>query len=365
MIVAQGQTGTLLASWLEYPGGPAVDVTGITITITPLPSGSPVVGPTSAGVSHPATGIYTYSWAVPADLEVGTYLAVWNAVDVGGGAVQASEIVTVTGAGGPGGFPPKRLTTKVTTASGLVDPITIQVTVYQPDGTSAGPFTGVRDAQGLYYYDFVPSMAGRHIARWVTTAPDAADEEPFDVPPPWGEAGIISLTQAKSTLNIDLDDHQDDDEITGFIQAMTGPIERIVGATVRHTHREKVDGGHAIALNHTPVMSIVSITAIRTGVTAPALDALDVDGPTGIIERLDGGRIYGPLRIEYVAGRSVIEAYITLAANLILQHMWETQRGSQGVVRRGGQDEIWDPRFGFSIPRRAHELLGDQPPGVA
>jgi hypothetical protein len=87
--------------------------------------------------------------------------------------------------------------------------------------------------------------------------------------------------------------------------------------------------------------------------------------PTGIVERKDGRWICGPLRWTYLAGRSDVPANVDLAARLILQHMWETQRGRQGAERRGGSDEVFDPRFGFSIPRRAQELLGAQAPGVA
>lgn len=254
------------------------------------------------------------------------------------------------------------------TAGTLVNPSAITVTIQLPDATTAGPFTTpavVNDGTGLYHYDYTPTEAGRHIARWVTTTPTAADEEPFEVAAQWAEAGILSLREAKKQLNIDEDDTDDDEEIAGFIRAMTGPIERITGAIVRRTVVEKHEGGYKIALNHTPVLSLTSVEAIRPGGTDQNVADLDLDGPTGIVERLDGGSMCGPLRFTYVVGRTDVQAHVRLAANLILQHMWETQRGQMGGVSFGGSGEVYDPRFGFSIPRRAQELLGDQPPLIA
>lgn len=258
-----------------------------------------------------------------------------------------------------------RLTTEVRSSGTLENPATISLTVQLPDGTTEGPFTPSNDGTGLYHYDYTPATAGRHVARWVTTGPAGADEEPFEVAQLWSEAGIISRAEAKKQLNIDPGNTDDDDEIDDFIRALTDPLERIVGSVVRRTYTEKHEGARQVALQHAPVLQLVSVTAIRSGVTAPDLDDLDADGPTGIVERKDGAWIVGPMRWVYLVGQTDVPRHVALAARLILQHMWETQRGVQGKVRRGGSDEVFDPRFGFSIPRRAQELLGVQVPGVA
>lgn len=106
---AQGTTAELLVLWREYPpDGPLVDVANLQITITRLATGTAVVGPTSIGVGHPATGTYTYSWAVSPIQEPGSYLVLWTGNDVAtSGTVQASEVVTVVstaGAGSPTGL---------------------------------------------------------------------------------------------------------------------------------------------------------------------------------------------------------------------------------------------------------------------
>lgn len=92
--VNQGQTADLVVNWDAYPGGPPADVTGLTITVNEVSNGSNILGPTSAGVVHQATGLYTFQWAVSTSQAVGDYIAVWNAT-YAGSAVQTSEVVSV------------------------------------------------------------------------------------------------------------------------------------------------------------------------------------------------------------------------------------------------------------------------------
>lgn len=258
-----------------------------------------------------------------------------------------------------------RLSTKVRVDGVLVNPASISLSILLPDNSTAGPFTPANDGTGLYHYDYTPAQAGRHIARWVTAGPEGADEESFDAAAQWAEAGILGLAEAKKQLNIDLADTDDDEEIQGFIRAITAPCERIVGSLVRRTVTEKHMGGYALALNRPPILSLTSVVAIKTDGVDQQVADLDVDGPTGIVQRLDGCRMCGPVRVTYIAGRTEIPPHVRQAALIIVQHMWDTQRGQMGGVRVGGADEVYDPRFGFSIPRRAQELLGDQPPGIA
>lgn len=88
---AQGLNVTLTAQFFAYQGGPAADVSGLTITIY-TPGDVIELGPTSSGITHPVTGVYRYTWAVPADAPLGDHIAVWNAA----GGVQATEVITVT-----------------------------------------------------------------------------------------------------------------------------------------------------------------------------------------------------------------------------------------------------------------------------
>jgi len=258
-----------------------------------------------------------------------------------------------------------RLTQEVRASGVLTAPATVTLTILLPDGTDTGALTPVNDGTGLYHYDYTSAQAGRHVARWVTVGPVGADEESFDVAPMWGEAGIVSVREAKKQLNLDAADTDDDEEVAGVIRAVTEPIERIVGAVARRPVVETHDGGYALALRRAPALSVTSAVAARTGVLDQGVADLELNVSAGIVRRRDGAWMAGPLRITYLAGRADVPAHVRQAALIIIQHMWETQRGQMGGVRRGGSDEVYDPRFGFSIPRRAQELLGDQPGAIA
>lgn len=97
--VQQGGNITLTAEWREYAGGPLVDVTGVTITITPLAGGAATIGPTSTGVTNPIAGVNAYAWAVSGVLAAGDYLVSWSGTDPAAETVTATETVTVTTAG--------------------------------------------------------------------------------------------------------------------------------------------------------------------------------------------------------------------------------------------------------------------------
>jgi hypothetical protein len=88
--VYRGQTTHLIAEFFQYAGGPAADVTGLTIQITDPASGN-VVGPTGTGIVHAATGVYTYKWAVSGGAPLGNYLVAWVANEG-----STAETVTVT-----------------------------------------------------------------------------------------------------------------------------------------------------------------------------------------------------------------------------------------------------------------------------
>jgi hypothetical protein len=92
-----GTTAVLTVQWAQYPGGPATDVTAQTITIKTT-GGATVLGPTSTGIAHLATGLYSYGWAISGAQAAGDYVVIWDATDADSDAVQASEVVSVVSA---------------------------------------------------------------------------------------------------------------------------------------------------------------------------------------------------------------------------------------------------------------------------
>lgn len=69
--VAPGQALTLQATY-------ASDATTIEFSIA-NGAGTVVFGPVTSGISHIGTGVYLFTWAVPADEPTGTYTAIWTA----------------------------------------------------------------------------------------------------------------------------------------------------------------------------------------------------------------------------------------------------------------------------------------------
>jgi hypothetical protein len=61
----------------------------------------------------------------------------------------------------------------------------------------------------------------------------------------------------------------------------------------------------------------------------------------------------------------VIRATDSLAAQIIIEHLWQTRRGARGGPRPGGMDTTLVHGLGFAIPNAALELLGTGIPGMA
>ncbi|MFJ2568176.1 hypothetical protein ACIO02_35525 [Streptomyces sp. NPDC087568] len=182
---------------------------------------------------------------------------------------------------------------------------------------------------------------------------------------------LITLDDAKAQLDITSDVH--DDELQGYVDALTPVIEGIVGPIENRTVTETVGGrGPALCLAHTPVVELTSVTALAGG-TALDVARLHLDGAAGTIRRLDGGYFDGrQWTVVYTAGRGDVPPTIRLAALILLQHLWRTQYGaSRGLGSIGGGDDYAVtepvPGFGYAVPNRVLQLLEPfkSGPGVA
>lgn len=181
---------------------------------------------------------------------------------------------------------------------------------------------------------------------------------------------IVTLADAKAQLNIT--DSSSDTELAGFISAVTATIEDHVGAVVNRSVTEEFDGGRdVVLLTSIPVVSVTSVT--DSGSTVD-VSGYKIDKNSGVLTRVAGPSpmTFLPgiqsVSVTYSAGQAAnaaaVEGNIRLAALIMLQHLWETQRpAAQGPFSQGGDD--YDPRYSYSIPRRALELLGEPIGGIA
>jgi hypothetical protein len=255
-------------------------------------------------------------------------------------------------------------------AGGLVNG-TVTLTITMPDGSSSGPLTPVNDSTGLYHYDYVTTQAGKHAVRWVSAGANvAAESGVFDVRPS-APAYLVSLDDAKAQLNIT--DTSVDDELRAYLEATTTVIETYLDkAIVRRTVTERRNLGTPAAysppgsiqrfpLLHTPVISLTSITSADGGMSwSPA--AMWVSD-AGVVEVLSGAVVWGPVSIVYEAGMTQVPANYGLAARMVVQHLWRTQRGPRGTVPGGGDLAAAGATYVTSYQVR--ELLGDPVSGIA
>lgn len=251
----------------------------------------------------------------------------------------------------------------------LTNATTAVLTVTLPDGSTVTPTVANPPAQdGQYRADYTTVQAGRHTVRWVFTGPAHAYVDVLDVreaAPAW----LFSLADAKNQLKITLSDQ--DEEIRDKIGATTRAVEWFVGPVAVRTVTEVHHVGmvQTLALRKIPALSLTEVAAVLEGGTSYAVDALDLDGDTGVVQRLDGGLMYGPLRTTYRAGRLVVPENIREGGELILQHLWRTRQGPGRPQLGVGDFDVTEPipGLGYAIPNRAMQLLSpDQlPPGMA
>jgi len=180
---------------------------------------------------------------------------------------------------------------------------------------------------------------------------------------------IVTLADAKAQLNIQASDTSEDAELQGFVDAATAVVETQLGQVVEpRTVVDQFDFDScttAFLLRAVPVISLTSIVSLDGSqswtVTSPVMH---VDGPSGSVTVLSGPPLVGMAVVTHQAGLTAIGANVRLAELIIIQHLWETQRGAMGV-QLGGDSDNWMAGRGFAVPRRAIELLGPQLPGVA
>lgn len=264
------------------------------------------------------------------------------------------------------------LTIEIRDSSGaLANAGAVTLTVGLPDGTSATPVIS-NPSTGRYQVDYATSQAGRHTVRWVATGVNAsAHADTFDVRPGTPDY-LISLASAKDQCKIPQEDTSQDDRLREFVEAAAYVIENhrkeaIIRRTVTEYHYLR-EPASKLLLRTTPVISLSTIQTVDSGTTWDT-SGLHVNPATGLVIARSGTGVItftGNVQAVYVAGRIIMRANDTLAARIIVQHLWETTRGNPrtGPWPGGQEDTTQIFGMGFAIPNRALQLLGKPPPLV-
>jgi hypothetical protein len=269
------------------------------------------------------------------------------------------------------------LTVKDVTGA-LVDPTTVTLTYRYPDGTTQLGPAAIRDSLGQYHADVSLPDAGRYRRLWATTGPGAGvDVEDVYVVDPLAPE-IVGLDDVKRHLNIDLGNVSFDPELTDFIAALPPVVEQLAGPVLPVEVTEDLYSSWAAArpaamglrtsvlvVTRPPIASVSSVLAFGGSVSIATNDFV-VDKAAGLISYATGIHP-GLVTVTYVSGYADVPGAINLAARIIVEHWWTSQRAkaASGRADRVDSGDLIDvPGMGFAIPRYAAELLQPFNPGT-
>ena len=254
-----------------------------------------------------------------------------------------------------------------------VNASTVTLTITQPDGSTTTPGT-TNPQTGEYTCQFVPTMAGRHQIRWVTTNPATAYTDIFHVETVVSSRWLISLADAREALaKRPGSSTATDDELRFYIQAVTPVIEDIAGTQVLETVVQTSDGGSDAVLLTAPPVSIVSL--VENGVALIENTDYFVNYDSGVVYRgtpispywFLGG--HDNVVVTFTTGGSIVAANVRLAARIILAHLYQRdQQGFRPALGNPATADVVTTPGGFAVPRAAAELLQPAPtalPGFA
>ncbi len=245
-----------------------------------------------------------------------------------------------------------------------VNAATVTVTVIQPDGTAVAPSIDVSNPPDVtgYYVALVPTtQAGRYVVQWVTTSPATAYTDTFYARDP-NVLPIVSLAEAKAHLN--LGSTVDDDELRFFLDAATELVESYTGrAFARRTLTERRSGGtRALILSRTPVLSVTTVTADGTAVTADSfvlnsaagVVSYGASGSSGVWPRGDSN-----IEITYVAGYANPPAAARMATLRLIGHLWQRTQTAPHPAFSSSPDAVaeWNSSTAYAMPPAVRDLL--------
>lgn len=242
---------------------------------------------------------------------------------------------------------------------------TVVLTITLPDLSTTAPALSNPSA-GNYNptTPYVSTQAGRHLTRWVATGANAsAVVDVFHVIAA-DPRFIIGLADARKALSLTAADTSKDEDLRGYISAVTPIVEDITGPVLPATKVMTVDGGTcSVVLPHrvTAVTSVVEdgITLTSGGYIANLASGIILRGTTQTVRSFAPGR--QNVTVTYTVGSSVVTDAVTKAARIILRQMWQAdQQGYRPNFGSPDQDTVQTPS-GFLVPKRAYELLKPTP----
>jgi hypothetical protein len=252
--------------------------------------------------------------------------------------------------------------------------LTLVVKLLQADGTwtTTGTYsTPTHDSTGTYHQD-IPAADVNTIGHYqyaVVTTGAGAGVQPgdFDVFDPF-ETAVLPLADAKDQLNIPQTTTTSDSEIQSWIATIETSMEAMTGGPLVNraiTERAEMLSNQTVILVRQRPLVLVTQILSANGTPIDISGGLDYDPVAGAVRRKLGLPFYGPffswlpqVTVTYTAGWGTsVPAAFGSAARVILQHLWDSQRGAAPGPVLGGTELVIPPGFSFAIPNRAAELL--------
>lgn len=265
------------------------------------------------------------------------------------------------------------LSITVRDAAGTPTAATVALTIVQPDGTPTTPAIST-GSTGVYYVDFVPTQAGRHVAAWaVTGAVTSSLTDVFEVDATT-DAPLVGLADMKRHLN--LTKTVDDAELYDMGRAISDAIESHLGYPARvRTVTEAVNGGKPkIFLRKAPCVCSTCAPYRTLTVTGVVENGIPLAATTDYLFDPDQGALLrGPYGIgiswlawraldvvvTYRAGYASTPPWLRLAFLRALGNAWQSsqQRPHPGFAQAGADA---DPNFQITpylLPYPVQSLL--------
>lgn len=154
---------------------------------------------------------------------------------------------------------------------------------------------------------------------------------------------VLTLDQAKTHLQLSLDDHDPDDELTAFIAATEASLVTAVGPIEPTEVTRRISGGtYTLVLPVSPAIELTTVTPYSG--TALTVGDLYLDPTTGLVTNNNMSPFVAAYyTVVYSAGRATCPPDLLMAVKELLRHLWKTQRGQ--VARPGLMGDDLDPQI--------------------
>lgn len=173
--------------------------------------------------------------------------------------------------------------------------------------------------------------------------------------------GIITLAEARASLNLASGDTVKDADIEFYVEAATPIIESLVGPVLVDTRTLTFDGGEdtlILPYRFASVTSVVEDGVAITDYTADAGAGIIFGGVSPHFREFEEGRQNVVVTVE--VGSATIAKNVTLMARELVRHWWQSTRQTQRSSFNASPADVASQPLPAGVSRRLRELAGDE-----